>query len=102
MNVKLNERDRTAIERLAVTDSLTPLQRRDRIYRILVERAGMFGKAFFGHKTTKAERRSLNELALWATRLVAKGEAGPEPEEDPDAGEDLTKSEAEFMESLKP
>lgn len=80
MAMKLNDRDRVAIERLAVTDSLTPDQRRDRIYRILVERAGMFGKAFFGHKTTKAERRELNSLALWATRLVAKGEAGPEPE----------------------
>lgn len=42
----------------------------DQIYADLVSRAGLYGKAFFGHKASKAERRELNRLWERALRLA--------------------------------
>ncbi len=41
----------------------------DEIYIHLVSRAGLFGKAFFGHRTTKREARQLNRLWKLAQKM---------------------------------
>jgi hypothetical protein len=47
----------------------------DEIYRKLVSKEGLFGKAFFGHKKTKQESRRLNYLWKRAMKLAAGGNA---------------------------
>jgi hypothetical protein len=48
------------------------LTKADAIYGDLVSRAGLYGKAFFGHKTTKAERSKLDQLWRYAQKQVAE------------------------------
>lgn len=43
----------------------------DIIYERLVAWAGLYGKAFFGHKATKEERKTLN--ILWKASLAIAG-----------------------------
>ena len=47
----------------------------DEIYKQLVSKEGLFGKAFFGHKKTKQEARRLNYLWKRAQKLA--GGANP-------------------------
>ena len=41
----------------------------DEIYIHLVSKAGLFGKAFFGHRKTKREARQLNRLWKLAQKM---------------------------------
>jgi hypothetical protein len=46
-----------------MTDSeVATIVRADEIYRKLVGHEGLFGKAFFGHRRTRAEARRLEHL----------------------------------------
>jgi hypothetical protein len=39
-------------------------------YETLVKRAGLYGKAFFGHKASRKERKMLNKLYSRAQREI--------------------------------
>lgn len=43
----------------------------DEIYIKLVSKAGLFGKAFFGHRKTKKESRQLNHLWKLAQSIAS-------------------------------
>lgn len=42
----------------------------DQIYQILAGDAGLFGKAFFGHRATRSERAKLRRLWARAQRIA--------------------------------
>ena len=49
----------------------------DEIYIKLVSKAGLFGKAFFGHRKTKREARQLNRLWKLAQKIAAANISPP-------------------------
>jgi hypothetical protein len=46
----------------------------DELYEQYVKKAGLFGKAFYGHKRTRRETRKLRYLHFLAVREVEKRE----------------------------
>lgn len=42
----------------------------DEIYRKLAANEGLYGKAFYGHKASKAEKRRLEQLWKFAQKQV--------------------------------
>jgi len=56
------------------SDIKKPNATAEEIYEQLVKAAGMYGKAFFGHKTTKQEQKKLASLWKMALRTVAARE----------------------------
>ena len=42
----------------------------DKIYHDLVAKAGLYGKAFFGHKATRREKKTLERFWKRAQRLA--------------------------------
>lgn len=53
----------------------------DKVYALLVGREGLYGKAFFGHRATKTERRRLDRLLALAYSIVSHKEAEAAPTE---------------------
>lgn len=49
----------------------------DEVYTVLVEQAGLYGKAFFGHRKSRAETKALAKLWARSRKLVAKDEQPP-------------------------
>jgi len=48
--------------------------RADEIYRLLVSKEGLFGKAFFGHKKSKKESKRLSYLWKRSMKLAAESD----------------------------
>ena len=52
--------------------AVATIVRADVIYRKLVSTEGLFGKAFFGHRRTRAEARRLEHLWRRARKMAEK------------------------------
>lgn len=55
----LNQRTQARIESIVGNPFLSNAGKRDQIYTTLVEAAGLAGKAFFGHRKSRAETKRL-------------------------------------------